>query len=425
MQHPDNRPAQIDLSAYSFAPADIARVRAAMDAIPGFDETRLFLERLGRLQTQMRARDLGGMLLYDPVNTRYATGCRNMQVWALHNSSRYCLVLAEGKAVIFDFINCEHLSRDLPTVAEARPAKLWLFHAAGRGREKVIAAWADELAEAVAQYCPNNRIGVDRLDGELRQALEARQIAVSYGQDLVEYARMIKTQDELIVQRKNAQICQAALHLMRDATRPGITENELWAILVGLNSALDGDYTESRMVVSGPRTNPWYTEASDKQLAAGELLGIDTDMVGPYSYSCDISRTWLCKPAKPTATQRELYRLAHEQVHANLALLKAGVGFSELVEKSWRIPEKYADFECGCILHGIGLCNEYPMLAPRAFYDPSGYDGVFEADMTVSVESYIGERGGREGVKLEQMVHITEAGYELIADFPFEDDLLN
>ena len=78
---------------------------------------------------------------------------------------------------------------------------------------------------------------------------------------------------------------------MRNATRPGITENELWAILVGLNSALDGDYTESRMVVSGPRTNPWYTEASEKQLEAGEQLGIDTDMVGPYGYSCLKSTT--------------------------------------------------------------------------------------------------------------------------------------
>ena len=424
MRHPDNRPDSINSSAVSFSREDLAAVRAAMEAIPGFDEERLFLERLARLQAQMRAQDLGGMLLYDPVNVRYATGCRNMQVWSLHNSCRYCLVPVEGKAVMFDFINCEHMSEDLPTVAEARPAKLWLFHAAGRNREKVIDAWADELAEAIRERCPNARIGFDRLDGELQHALERRQVSVSYGQDLVEYARRIKTPDELIVQRRNAQICQKALHLMRDATRPGITENELWAILVGLNSALDGDYTESRMVVSGPRTNPWYTEASDKQVGAGELLGIDTDMVGPYSYSTDISRTWLCKPGKPTAEQKELYRLAYDQVHDNMALLKAGLGFSELVEKSWRIPDRFADLECGCIVHGIGLCNEYPMLAPRDAYD-DGYDGFFEVDMTVCIESYIGERGGHEGVKLEQMVRITETGSELIADFPFEEDLLN
>lgn len=243
----------------------------------------------------------------------------------------------------------------------------------------------------------------------------------------MEYARCIKTQDELVVQRKNAQICMKALELMRNATRPGITENELWAILVGLNSALDGDYTESRMVVSGPRTNPWYTEASDKQLEAGELLGIDTDMVGPYSYSCDMSRTWLCKPGTPTEEQKTLYKLAYDQVHHNMEILKPGVGFSELVDKSWQCPNRYQDLECGCILHGIGMCNEYPMLSQKRDYDyyRDGYDGVFEPNMAICIESYIGENGGREGVKLEQMVQLTETGYHLVSDFPFESDLLN
>ena len=69
--------------------------------------------------------------------------------------------------------------------------------------------------------------------------------------------------------------------------------------------------------------------------------------------------------------------------------------------------------------------NEYPFLAPRSAYDGEGYDGVFETNMTICAESYIGERGGHEGAKLEQMVRITETGSELIASFPFEDELLN
>jgi Xaa-Pro aminopeptidase len=44
--------------------------------------------------------------------------------------------------------------------------------------------------------------------------------------------------------------------------------------------------------------------------------------------------------------------------------------------------------------------------------------------MTLSVESYVGEVGGREGVKLEQQILITEDGHELLVRFPFEDDLL-
>jgi hypothetical protein len=42
--------------------------------------------------------------------------------------------------------------------------------------------------------------------------------------------------------------------------------------------------------------------------------------------------------------------------------------------------------------------------------------------MIVCVESYIGEKGGREGVKLEQPVWITEAGPLVLSDDPLEDD---
>ena len=57
--------------------------------------------------------------------------------------------------------------------------------------------------------------------------------------------------------------------------------------------------------------------------------------------------------------------------------------------------------------------------------DESGYDGVVEPGMTICVESYIGEDGGAEGVKLEQQVLITEDGNELISTFPFEAALLD
>ncbi len=52
-----------------------------------------------------------------------------------------------------------------------------------------------------------------------------------------------------------------------------------------------------------------------------------------------------------------------------------------------------------------------------------GYDGLFQENMTVSVESYIGEVGGKEGVKLEQQVLITAKGAEALSKFPFKDAL--
>ena len=171
-------------------------------------------------------------------------------------------------------------------------------------------------------------------------------------------------------------------------------------------------------------TNPWYTEAGERRTRAGELFAIDTDMVGPLGYCTDISRTWLCHPARASEEQKTLYRLAHAQVHENLALLKAGVSFREFSERAWKMPRRYAELDCGVLVHGIGMCNEYPQVPPLHRFERTGYDGYFETDMTVSVESYIGEPGGAQGVKLEEMVRITETGTERIAEFPFEEELL-
>ena len=96
-----------------------------------------------------------------------------------------------------------------------------------------------------------------------------------------------------------------------------------------------------------------------------------------------------------------------------------------MVEHVRRILAKDEGFEGGCIIHGIGMCNEYPIIAPLKWFEVTGYDGVLEENMTVCVESYIGERGGHEGVKLEEMVRITDSGCELIGQFPFEAELLN
>jgi len=395
---------------------DVLKIEDAKErlaALPAVDRQRLRRQRFDRLQAELNKRDIGGMLLYDPINVRYATDCRNMQIWTMHNSARYCLMPAEGKAVVFDYVNCEHLSEGIETIGETRPAVLWFFHSAGSNRQTLIDKWAGDLAAVIAERCPNRRILIDRLDHDARTALEARQITVSFGQDVIEYARCIKTEEEAKAQARSALVCETGLARLKEITRPGITENELGAV----NAALGGDYVETRLLVAGPRTNPWYSEASDRSVQAGELVAFDTDMIGPFGYSTDISRTWLCPEAKPSDEQKTIYKLAFEQVHHNMALLKAGLGFRELAETSWRIPARYEEFEVGVVVHGIGMCNEYPQVAPLKWFEETGYDGQFEPNMTVSVESYIGQRGAKEG-------GITESGSELVARFPFEDILL-
>ncbi len=75
---------------------------------------------------------------------------------------------------------------------------------------------------------------------------------------------------------------------MREALRPGMTENELWSILHQTNIAMGGEWIEGRLLVSGDRINPWFHECSDRMVRAGELVAFDTDMIGPFGFCADI-----------------------------------------------------------------------------------------------------------------------------------------
>jgi Xaa-Pro aminopeptidase len=76
------------------------------------------------------------------------------------------------------------------------------------------------------------------------------------------------------------------------------------------------------------------------------------------------------------------------------------------------------------MIHGIGMCDEYPCIYyPEDFID-GAFDYVLQPGMTLCVEAYIGAVGGTEGVKLENQVLITESGAENLTRYPFDERLL-
>src|SRR5580704_10445601 len=75
-----------------------------------------------------------------------------------------------------------------------------------------------------------------------------------------------------------------------------------------------GEFIETRLLTSGPRTNPWFSESSGRRVRPGELVALDTDVIGCFGYFSDFSRTFHCGPGRPTPYQRTLYQLAHEQI---------------------------------------------------------------------------------------------------------------
>ena len=153
-------------------------------------------------------------------------------------------------------------------------------------------------------------------------------------------------------------------------------------------------------------------------------MSFDTDLIGKGGYCADISRSWVCGETKPTDEQRRLYSYAFETIEKNIARLKPGLTFREYSNSAGSPPKSMAANRYPCMLHGIGLCDEYPFVAYPEDFEDTGFDGVLEAGMTVCVEAYGGEVGGREGVKLEEQMLITETGAERLSSYPYEMEFL-
>ena len=141
-------------------------------------------------------------------------------------------------------------------------------------------------------------------------------------------------------------------------------------------------------------------------------------MVGPYGYCADISRAFV-EGNKFNEDQKKIYKMAVEHIDFNSRLNNPGVSFKEFTEKSWKLPEEYYGNRYPCMVHGIGLCDEWPLIKYPT--DGGQREGYFEKNMTITVESYIGKVGGKEGVKLEQLYLVGQNGLELMSHNPLED----
>jgi len=425
---PETDPADRDYVLSRLA-RKVPGVGVADTASGQLDMLRLRAYRLGRLQAELQKLDVGGILLGDAINIRYATGVRNMQAWSLHALIRMAFVPTEGKAVCFEYAGSEHLAQPLETVAEVRPSggtyRAGVKRDATGERDPAVVAWAVQIAELVRQQ-GSKRLAIDRMIGHfVALALSDQGLTLVAGGPALGQAQAIKSADEIQCITLAVAATETGMARMRDALEPGITENELWAVLNGTNIALGGEYSDTRLLSSGGRTNPWYQEATDRRVRPGELVSFDTDMIGPFGYDADISRAFFCGPGRPSAEQRRLYRTAYEQLQHNLALVRPGRAFREMSELAFRLPEAFWPNQMAMTWHGVGLYGQWPTIVGYKHYKPdSGLDGVVQPGMVLCCESYVGAVGGLEGVKLEQQLAVTEDGYELLTTFPFEDELL-
>jgi Xaa-Pro aminopeptidase len=261
------------------------------------------------------------------------------------------------------------------------------------------------------------------------RSLEAQGFEIMEGEEVTEKCRSIKGEDEILAMRCASEACENAIAIMEKEARSEVpkgntSEDDIWAVLHAENIKRGGEWIETRLLASGPRTNPWFQECGPRIVQNNEIVAFDTDLVGSYGICVDISRTWWIGDRPPRPDMIYAMQHAHEHIMTNMELLGPGIHMRDLTFKSHALDENFNKGKYGCLMHGVGLCDEWPLIAYPDKFVEGAYEYVLEPGMVLCVEALVSPENGDFSIKLEDQVLITESGYENLTKYPFDPLLM-
>ena len=196
--------------------------------LPNLARMREF--RWDRLTRHVIERDYAGLLMFDPLNIRYATDTSNMQLWIAHNPCRACFVSADGYVILWDFHSCDHLSSHLPLVREVRHGASFFYFESGDRTAEHARRFAAEVADVVTEHGGDNRrLAVDKIEWAGLDALRRQRLEIFEGQEVTEQLlsdytpgqwRQIAVKDDKVqgeIEELNRQFDEATAILAGDA----------------------------------------------------------------------------------------------------------------------------------------------------------------------------------------------------------------
>jgi len=393
------------------------------------DLARMRHDRWHRLTKAIVARGYAGLLLFDPLNIRYATDTTNMQVWNTHNPFRACLLCADGHMVMWEYKNAPFLVTFNPLVKELRSGATFFYNSTGDRGQAAATAFAAQVNDILREHAgTNRRLAVDKIMVHGLRALEAAGFEVMEGEEVTERTRAIKTPDEMLAMRCAHHACEAGIAGMEAFTRAnvpkgGVSEDAIWAELHAANIRRGGEWIETRLLASGPRTNPWFQECGPRIVQNNEIVAFDTDLIGAYGFCIDISRTWWVGDAAPTNAMISAFGHALDHIRDHQARLKPGVSIRELTFGGHRLDAQYRAQKYSCKMHGVGLCDEWPYVTYSDGWTEGAFDAVLEPGMVLCAEALVSPEGGAFSIKLEDQILITETGCENLTRYPFDPRL--
>ena len=424
----DNTPN--DMDRVEIGPTKLAfdEWRQAGLELPDLQAMRQF--RHQRLVDGVNSRNYGALIVFDPLNIRYASDSTNMQLWNTHNPFRALIVCADGYMVMWDYKNSPFLSEFNPLVCEQRSGADFFYFDRGDMAHLAAEKFSHEVKDLIIEHGEGNmRLAVDKIMLVGLRALEKQGFEIMDGEELTEKARVIKGPDEIKAMRCASHACETAVYKMETEARSGVpsgnmSENDIWAILHSENIKRGGEWIETRLLASGPRTNPWFQECGPRLVQNNEIVSFDTDLISSYGICVDISRSWWIGDKAPRPDMISAMQHAHEHILQNMRMLAPGVSMRSLSENCHRLNENYQKQKYGCLMHGVGLCDEWPLIA----YPDQLVDGAFEYElepgMVLCVEALVSPVGGDFSIKLEDQVLITENGFENLTKYEFDTKLM-
>ena len=395
---------------------------------PNLEKMREF--RWRRLTKALVDRDVGGLLLFGPLNIRYATDTTNMQLWNSHNPFRAVLLCADGHMVIWEYKEAPFLVTFNPLIREIRSGASFFYAVTGDKGGDSASSFAGQVDEVMRAHAgTNRRLAVDKIMVAGLRALERIGFEVLEGEEITERTRAVKGPDEILAMRCAHNACEAAIAEMEAFTREnvpkgGVSEDDIWAELHKGNIRRGGEWIETRLLASGPRTNPWFQECGPRIVQPEEIVAFDTDLIGAYGICIDISRSWWVGETRPSNAMISAMNHGLDHIRDHQARLKPGVTIKELCFGGHRLEDQYWKQKYSCKMHGVGLCDEWPFVP----YPDGWVDGAFEValepGMVLCTEALVSPEGGDFSIKLEDQVLITETGCENLTTYPFDPRLV-
>lgn len=382
---------------------------------------KLRAERMERARRIMRQHGIPALLAAGPENTRYLTGLRGAefvpQLW-------YVLFFVEDDPVVFAHAGFYHnLPAEAPWIQHWRIARSWLGGIPGHEATQVEARkFADEIHEELRRRgLVGEKLALVGFDGVAMAALQECGLRLEPGSALMHKIRKVKTSEEIKCLKVAATLADVAWYEVRETLKPGVREGAVAraAALAALEAG--AEQVPPMNMRSGPTTFDRGIDRTNRIIQHGDLVYGAFCGITYLGYRTCSYRTFIVG-RQPNAKERSWYARLVDRLNAVIEATRVGATtadaaahFPPASEWGYKDEAEVLTMEIG---HGIGLAQYEPPIINRQW--SLTYPQPFEAGMVIAVEGREGEPGVG-GVRLEDMVLVTEHGPELIDHFPRDE----